>query len=80
MLGRWKSLIIEIQIILKKNFVFHIVGAGLGLPLLGNIVGFVVAKMFKAPAADISMIIPIAVSILTPLPMIIFIIIKKTRE
>lgn len=89
---------------------FQIVGAGLGLPLLGNILGFIGAAIFRQPkediiaisieigvqntaltlflltfsleppASDISMIIPIAVSILTPLPMIVFIIIKKTRE
>ncbi|KAJ6634981.1 Solute carrier family 10 member 6 [Pseudolycoriella hygida] len=91
-------------------FAWQIVGAGLGLPLLGNIVGLSAAAIFRQPkedciaisieiavqntaltlflltfsleppAADISMIIPIAVSILTPLPMIIFIVIKKTRE
>lgn len=87
---------------------FQIVGAGLGLPLLGNIIGLIAASIFRQPMedciaisieigvqntaltlflltfsleppiADISMIIPIAVSILTPVPMVIFIIIKRT--
>lgn len=88
----------------------QIVGAGLGLPLLGNILGLIAAAVFRQPkedciaicieigvqntaltlflltfsleppASDISMIIPIAVSILTPLPMVVFIIFKKIRE
>lgn len=88
----------------------QIVGAGLGLPLLGNILGFTAAAIFRQPledciaisieigvqntaltlflltfsleppAADISMIIPIAVSIATPAPMIVFIIIKKVMK
>lgn len=89
---------------------WQIVGAGICLPLIGNIVGFTMAKIFRQPledciaiaieigvqnsaltlflltfaleppTSDISMIIPIATSILTPVPMITYIVIKKIRE
>lgn len=95
---------------LNLHFDFQVVGAGLGLPLLGNILGCIAAAIFRqpkedviaisieigvqntaltlflltfsleSPASDIAMIIPIAVSILTPVPVFTFIIIKKTRE
>ncbi|KAG4074417.1 hypothetical protein HA402_000396 [Bradysia odoriphaga] len=91
-------------------FGWEIFAAGLGLPLLGNILGLVAAAIFRQPVedciaisieigvqntaltlflltfslepptADIAMIIPIAVSILTPVPMIVFIVVKKVMH
>ncbi|XP_037037230.1 ileal sodium/bile acid cotransporter-like [Bradysia coprophila] len=91
-------------------FGWEIFGAGLGLPLLGNILGLAAAAIFRQPiedciaisieigvqntaltlflltfsleppTADIAMIIPIAVSILTPVPMVVFIVVKKVLQ
>lgn len=77
------------------------------MPLIGNVVGWLAARLFKQsyvdaiaiavetgvqntgmamflitfsldqPAADITMVIPIAVSIMSPLPLIIFIFVQK---
>lgn len=82
----------------------------MGLPLLGNAIGWTAAKIFRQPqpdvvtiaietgvqntgltmflvvfaleqpAADITLVVPIGVSILTPIPLITFVIIKKTRD
>lgn len=94
---------------LFELFSWQIMIAGLGLPLLGYVFGWTIAKLFKQPApdalaiaietgvqntgiaifllrfslpqpaADLVTVIPVAVAMMTPFPLILIYVIQKIR-